>query len=70
MLITLAQRSNVETLVIAFVVIFLGYVLFTTAGATIGAVRILGYRAIGLERAQPALQRKGDAIEGRPSART
>jgi hypothetical protein len=57
-LITLAQRSNVETLVIAFVVIFLAYVLITTAPATIGAVRILGYRALGRERAQRALQRK------------
>ena len=57
-LITLAQRSNVETLVIAFVVIFLLYLLLTTAPATIGALRILGYRAMGAERAQPALQRK------------
>jgi hypothetical protein len=57
-LITLAQRSNVETLVIAFVVIFLAYVLITTAPATIGALRILGYRAVGRERAQRALQRK------------
>lgn len=57
-LITLAQRSNVETLVIAFVAIFLVYLLITTAQATIGALRILGYRAMGAERAQPALQRK------------
>jgi hypothetical protein len=57
-LITLAQRSNVETLVIAFVVIFLAYVLITTGPATIGAIRILGYRALGRERAQRALQRK------------
>lgn len=56
-LITLAQRSNVETLVIAFVAIFLVYLLATTAQATIGALRILGYRAMGAERAQPALQR-------------
>lgn len=58
MLITLAQRSNVETLVIGFVVVFLVYLLFTTAGATIGGIRILAYRAMGAERAQPALQRK------------
>jgi len=57
-LITLAQRSNVETLVIAFVVIFLAYILFTTFPATVGSVRILGYRAIGRDRAQRALQRK------------
>ena len=49
MLITLAQRSNVETLV---------NLLVTTAGATIGALRILGYRAMGAERAQRSLQRK------------
>jgi hypothetical protein len=57
-LITLAQRSNVETLVIAFVVIFLAYVLITTAPATLGSMRILAYRALGTERAQRALQRK------------
>jgi hypothetical protein len=57
-LITLAQRSNVETLVIAFVVIFLGYLLFTTAPATFGALRILAYRAMGTARAQRSLQRK------------
>ncbi|HUQ42346.1 MAG TPA: hypothetical protein VM052_07580 [Candidatus Limnocylindrales bacterium] len=58
MLITLAQRSNVETLVIAFVVIFLAYMLVTTGPATIGALRLLGYRAMGTERAQRSLQRK------------
>jgi hypothetical protein len=58
MLVTLAQRSNVETLVIAFVVIFLAYLLITTAPATVGAIRILFYRAIGTERAQRSLQRK------------
>lgn len=58
LLITLAQRSNVETLVIAFVVIFLGYMLITTGPASIGAVRLLGYRLLGTERAQRALQRK------------
>jgi hypothetical protein len=58
LLITLAQRSNVETLVIAFVVIFLAYILVTTAPATIGALRILGYRAMGIEREQRSLQRK------------
>ena len=57
-LITLAQRSNVETLVIAFVVVFLTYLLVTTFPATIGAVRILGYRALGRDREQRALQRK------------
>jgi hypothetical protein len=58
MLITLAQRSNVETLVIAFVLIFLAYLLVTTAPATIGAIRLLAYRAIGRDRAQRSLQRK------------
>lgn len=61
MLITLAQRSNVETLVIAFIVIFLLYLLFTTLPATIGALRILGYRAMGTERAQRALQGRARA---------
>lgn len=61
LLITLAQRSNVETLVIAFVVIFLAYMLVTTGPSSIGALRLLGYRAIGTERAQRALQRKARA---------
>lgn len=61
LLVTLAQRSNVETLVIAFVVIFLAYMLVTTGPSSIGALRLLGYRAIGTERAQRALQRKARA---------
>lgn len=61
LLITLAQRSNVETLVIAFVVIFLAYMLVTTGPSSIGALRLLGYRAIGTESAQRALQRKARA---------
>ncbi len=60
-LVTLAQRSNVETLVIAFVVIFLGYLLITTGPASIGAARLLGYRLRGAEQAQRALQRKAHA---------
>jgi hypothetical protein len=61
LLITLSQRSNVETLVIAFVVIFLAYILITTAPATIGALRLLGYRATGTDRAQRRLQRKAQS---------
>ncbi len=61
LLMTLAQRTNVETLVIAFVVIFLGYMLITTGPASLGALRLLGYRLLGTERAQRALQRKARA---------
>lgn len=62
-LVTLAQRSNVETLVIALVVILLGYLLITTGPASLGSVRLLGYRLVGTERAQRALQRKALADE-------
>src|SRR5207253_5101378 len=58
LLVTLTQRSNVETLVIAFVVVFLVYLLVTTLPATIGALRLLGYRSLGHDRAQRALQHK------------
>jgi len=58
LLITLAQRSNVETLTIAFVLIFLLYMLVSGAPAAIGSLRILAYRALGRDRAQRALQRK------------
>lgn len=58
LLVTLAQRSNVETLVLAFVVIFLTYILITTGPASVGAVRLLAYRALGRERAQRRLQQK------------
>jgi len=61
LLMTLAQRSNVETLVIAFVVVFLAYMLVTTGPASIGALRLLGYRLLGTERAQRSLQRKAVA---------
>lgn len=56
--VTLAQRSNVETLTIAFVLIFLLYMLVSGAPAAIGSLRILAYRALGRDRAQRALQRK------------
>ena len=58
LLVTLAQRSNVETLVIAFVVVFLLYLLVTTMPATAGALRLFGYRAMARDRAQRSLQRK------------
>jgi hypothetical protein len=43
--VALAQRSNVETLVLAFLFVFFGYVAFLSAPGVVGAARI-GYYAL------------------------
>jgi hypothetical protein len=63
LLVTLTQRSNVETLVLAFIVVFLGYILVTTYRAAWGALRILFLRALGRDRAQRWLQRYAERDE-------
>lgn len=61
-LVTLTQRSNVETLVLAFIVVFLGYVLLTTYSATWGALRIVALRLFGgRDRGQRWIQRRANA---------
>jgi hypothetical protein len=62
-LVTLTERSNVETLVLAFIVVFLGYVLVTTYRAAWGTARILVLRALGRDRAQRWLQRYAERGE-------
>jgi len=57
-LVTLTQRTNVETLVLAFVVIFLGFVLVSTFRAVVGSVQLLALRAFARQRGQPDLQRR------------
>lgn len=55
----LSQRSNVETLVIAFFLVLFGYLALLTARGAVGGLRVLGYRL----RARLASDR--DAIEHR-----
>lgn len=57
LLVTLAQRSNVEAALLGFVVVFLLYLLATTAPATKGALTLVGLRVLSPERAQRWLQR-------------
>ena len=56
--VTLSQRTNVETLLIAFVLAYCGYIFLTTSPATLGALRLLAMRVRGRDRAQVSLQRK------------
>jgi uncharacterized membrane protein len=60
LLVTLTQRSNVETLILAFVVVFVLYLLITTLPGTRGALVLLGVRLLGRERAQRWLQRRAE----------
>jgi hypothetical protein len=60
LLVTLAQRSNVETLVLAFVVAFALYLLVTTLPSTWGSLLLVVTRARGRERGQRWLQRRGE----------
>jgi hypothetical protein len=60
LLVTLTQRSNVETLILAFVVVFVLYLLVTTLSGTRGALVLLGVRLLGRDRAQRWLQRRAE----------
>lgn len=46
--VTLSQRSNVETLTLAFFLIFFAYLLALSAGGTLGALRICYFRLLAL----------------------
>lgn len=66
-LVTLAQRSNVETLVLAFFAVFFAYVGYLGARGAPGAVRILGWHALARVRRDPAaLERTKHARLGPP----
>jgi hypothetical protein len=56
--VTLSQRSNVETLLLAFVVILVAYLLVSTMRATIGAMVLLALRLAAPHRGQDWLQRR------------
>ena len=62
-LVTLAQRSNVETLVLAFFAVFFAYVGYLGARGAPGAVRILGWRVLARAGREP------DALERAKHAR-
>ena len=60
--VTLAQRSNVQTLTLGFFLIFFAYIAILTAGGAAGAVRI-GYYALlapfGGDREQIERRKRG-----------
>jgi hypothetical protein len=58
LLVTLAQRSNVETLLLAFILVYVAYIFITTMPATIGGLRLVALRLLGTDRAQRRLQKK------------
>jgi hypothetical protein len=62
--VSLSQRSNVETLTLAFLLVFFGYILVISAGGAIGACRIAYYsllRRVGQD-AQEVERRKTAAL--------
>jgi hypothetical protein len=60
--VTLAQRSNVETLTLAFLFVFFGYVGYLSLGGAVGAARIAYYGLLG------ALGSNREAVERRKAA--
>ena len=46
LLVTLAQRSNVETLLLLFFAAFVTVLLITTGASTLGAITLLGLRVL------------------------
>jgi hypothetical protein len=60
LLVTLTQRSNVETLVLAFVLAFALYMIVTTAPSTWGSLVLLRLRLVGRDRAQRWLQGRAE----------
>jgi hypothetical protein len=68
LLVTLSQRSNIETLLILFFAAFVTLLLITTGPATIGAVTLFGLRLLPGERRQRWIQAHG--VEGVREERT
>jgi hypothetical protein len=64
LLVTLAQRSNVETLVIAFFLLFFGYLALLSSGGALGGLRILAGRVLRRVGGSARVKRR------RPSARS
>lgn len=56
LLVTLSQRSNVETLLILFFAAFVAVLLVTTGGSTLGAIALFGLRCRPADRRQRWIQ--------------
>jgi hypothetical protein len=67
--VTLSQRSNVETLTIAFFLLFFTYVALLSARGTWGGLRVLWYRAVGRVRGEDEVEARKIATLGRGQAR-
>jgi hypothetical protein len=68
LLVTLSQRSNVETLLLLFFAAFVTVLLVTTGPATLGALTLFGLRCLRAARRQRWVQ--AHRVEGRRDART
>jgi hypothetical protein len=68
LLVTLAQRSNVETLLIGFFAAFVLVLLVTTGPAALGAATLLGLRLLPADRRHRWIQRR--RVETRREDRT
>lgn len=66
--ITLAQRSNVETLTIAFLVIFFAYLLAISFKGALAAVRVIYYKALSLFIDTITLQKRKVKALGKPES--
>jgi hypothetical protein len=68
LLVTLSQRSNVETLLILFFAAFVLVLLVTTGPATLGAITLFALRLLRVERRQRWIQ--AHSVERRREERT
>jgi hypothetical protein len=68
LLVTLAQRSNVETLLLLFFAAFVTVLLMTTGPSTLGAITLLGLRVVPADRRQRWIQ--AHAVAPRREERT
>jgi hypothetical protein len=68
LLVTLSQRSNVETLLILFFAAFVSVLLITTGRSTLGALTLLGLRCLPAPRRQRWIQ--AHAVDPRREERT
>jgi hypothetical protein len=64
--VTLAQRSNVETLTVAFLLVFFLYLLTISARGAIAALQIIYYRVLSRFIDRQALERKKVKALGQP----
>ena len=68
LLVTLSQRSNVETLLILFFAAFVTVLLITTGRSTLGAITLFGLRGLPADRRQRWIQ--AHHVEPRREERT